>query len=200
MIEKVLEWSAFGGSLVSVWMYGRHPARGPLVGMTVALLFMAYGIVAGVYAAALSNVVFLWLHYQNYRKGKNMDWKKLKTQIADGFRSVQSHAHRLSSEAGWWDDVSTKEKLYEVIPTKLCLIHSEISEAMEGHRKNLADDHLPHHSMFAVELADAVIRIADLAGKCDIDLGPVIAEKMEYNASRPDHRRENRAKDGGKKY
>ena len=200
MIVTVLEWLAFGGSLLSVWMYGKHPTRGPVAGMAVAVTFMVYGIVAGVYAAALSNIVFFVLHNRNYRKGKNMDWAKLKSEISKGFRAVQDHAHRLSSEAGWWDNVTTEQQLYDIIPTKLCLIHSEVSEAMEGHRKGLPDDKLPHYSMFAVELADAVIRIGDLAGKCGIDLGPIIAEKMEFNASRPDHRRENRAKDGGKKY
>ena len=200
MIATALEWLAFSGSLLSVWMYGKHPSRGPLVGMTVSVLFMVYGIVGEVYAAALSNVVFFWLHNRNYRKGKNMDWAKIKNDIAKGFAAVQGHAHRLSSEAGWWDNVTTEQQLYDIIPTKLCLVHSEISEAMEGHRKGLPDDKLPHHSMFAVELADAVIRIGDLAGRCGIDLGPIIAEKMEYNASRPDHRRENRALDGGKKY
>lgn len=37
----------------------------------------------------------------------------------------------------------------------------------------------------AVELADAVIRIADLCGHMGIDLDAVIALKMEYNATRP---------------
>lgn len=37
----------------------------------------------------------------------------------------------------------------------------------------------------AVELADAVIRIADLCGHLGIDLDAVIAEKMAYNAGRP---------------
>lgn len=36
----------------------------------------------------------------------------------------------------------------------------------------------------AVELADAVIRIADLCGHLGIDLDAVIAEKMAYNAGR----------------
>ena len=129
-----------------------------------------------------------------------MDWVKIKKQIAEGFRVVQDQSHKRSLDAGWWDDVQTDERLYDVTPTKLCLIHSEISEAMEGHRKGLKDDKLPHHTMFAVELADAVIRIGDLAGRHGIDLGPIIAEKMEFNATRPDHKRENRALDGGKKY
>lgn len=37
----------------------------------------------------------------------------------------------------------------------------------------------------AVELADAVIRIADLCGHLGIDLDAVIEEKMAYNAERP---------------
>lgn len=37
----------------------------------------------------------------------------------------------------------------------------------------------------AVELADAVIRIADLCGHLGIDLDAVIEEKMAYNADRP---------------
>lgn len=37
----------------------------------------------------------------------------------------------------------------------------------------------------AVELADAVIRIADLCGHLGIDLDAVIAEKMAYNDGRP---------------
>lgn len=38
------------------------------------------------------------------------------------------------------------------------LLHSELSEAMEGNRKNLMDDKLPHHRMELVEVADFVIR------------------------------------------
>lgn len=37
----------------------------------------------------------------------------------------------------------------------------------------------------AVELADAVIRIADVCGAYGIDLEAAIVEKMEYNKSRP---------------
>ncbi len=38
---------------------------------------------------------------------------------------------------------------------------------------------------YGVELADAVIRIADLCGALHIDLERIISFKMEYNASRP---------------
>ena len=82
----------------------------------------------------------------------------------------------------------------------LALVHAEISEALEGHRKRLMDDHLPHRPMIEVELADAVIRIADLAGYLDLDLGGAIIEKLEYNRTRADHKLANRAMAGGKAF
>jgi NTP pyrophosphatase (non-canonical NTP hydrolase) len=86
------------------------------------------------------------------------------------------------------------------IGTCLMLIVSEISEAMEGDRKSLMDDHLPHRKMLEVELADAVIRIMDLAGREGLDLGGAMMEKLYYNSKRLDHKIENREKEGGKKY
>ena len=82
----------------------------------------------------------------------------------------------------------------------LCLVHSEISEAMEGARKNLMDDKLPHRKMIEVELADALIRIFDIAGAYNLDLGNAISEKRYFNANRADHKLENRLKDNGKKF
>jgi hypothetical protein len=106
--------------------------------------------------------------------------------------------HGLSVEGGWWSGPDADHPL--VVPTKLALIHSEISEGLEGHRKNRADEHLPHHSSLAVELADAVIRIGDLAGRLGIPLGTVIKEKLAYNAVRSDHTAAERAKASGKKF
>lgn len=124
--------------------------------------------------------------------------------------------HGLSNEAGWWVDRETGIDLKEavnnppdkihnligklVVVQKLCLSHSEVSEAMEGHRKNLMDDKLPHRKMIEVELADAVIRIMDLAGAMNLDLGGALVEKLVFNTQRPDHKPENRAADGGKGY
>jgi NTP pyrophosphatase (non-canonical NTP hydrolase) len=82
----------------------------------------------------------------------------------------------------------------------LCLVHSEVSEAMEGARKNLMDDKLPHRKMLEVELADTLIRIFDIAGSQGLDLGGAIAEKRNYNATRKDHKIENRLQDKGKKF
>ena len=80
------------------------------------------------------------------------------------------------------------------------LVVSEVAEAMEGYRKNLMDDKLPHRSMVEVELADVIIRVFDLAGAMKLDLGGAIEEKLNFNKIRPDHKIENRLKDNGKKF
>lgn len=77
---------------------------------------------------------------------------------------------------------------------------SELAEAMEGHRKNLMDDKLPHRKMFEVELVDALVRIFDMASVLVSDLGGVFVEKMEYNRTRKDHTNEARLAEGGKAY
>lgn len=175
---------------------------------------------------------------------------------------LQNKIHAQNKEMGWWDEPRPFD-------TFVCLFHSELSEAMEGDRKGLMDDHLTKYPMFQVELADFVIRCLDWLGSerfglwdstieeynsdgsdpwssgCDsntsliaelhscvsssymthsdryvsrsiiagsvicsfsyalennFDLHQIILEKVEYNKHRADHKRENRAKDGGKKY
>lgn len=130
------------------------------------------------------------------------------------------YCHKASRVAGWWthgptgvdliklvrgEDLTSAGALTALLASalvsqKICLSHSELSEGMEGHRKGLRDDKLPHRPMLEVELADAVIRIADLAGALGLDLGGAIAEKMAFNAVRPDHKLEARQEAGGKAY
>jgi len=71
--------------------------------------------------------------------------------------SLRDHIHQLNHK--WWIDIHTQQPLNRNIGELLMLVVSEIAEAMEGHRKNLRDDHLPDRSMIEVELADAMIRI-----------------------------------------
>lgn len=100
----------------------------------------------------------------------------------------------------WWRDVETGRPIERNVGELLMLCVSELAEALEGDRKNLMDDKLPHRKMFDVELADCLIRIFDLAGGMGIDLTVVFAEKMNYNAQRADHKIENRKLPGGKVY
>ena len=117
----------------------------------------------------------------------------MEKSFKENVNQLAYHCFNQSKIAGWHDNPRE-------IGTMLMLIVSEIAEAMEGDRKNLMDDHLPHRKMIEVELADAVIRIGDLAGKLRLDLGGAIDEKLAYNLNRADHKKENRSQDGGKKY
>ena len=100
----------------------------------------------------------------------------------------------------WWVDLHTGEPIDRNVGELLMLCTSELSEALEGHRKDLMDDKITTRKMFEVELADCLIRIFDMAGGFGLDLEGAYREKMAYNAIREDHKRENRLADGGKKY
>lgn len=117
-------------------------------------------------------------------------------------KALQDACHSASFHAGWWKGKDGKDSRENPMcfSQKLMLCVSELSEAMEGDRKGLMDDKLPHRPMREVELADAVIRIFDLAGAYGMDLGGAIAEKMAFNAVRPDHKPDARAAAGGKAY
>jgi NTP pyrophosphatase (non-canonical NTP hydrolase) len=118
--------------------------------------------------------------------------------LAQAINGFVDFCHGESVANKWWSDADRANPM--VVPTKLCLIHSEISEAMEGHRKSLMDDKLTHRKMIEVELADAMIRIGDLAGFLQLDLGGAVVEKQAFNNVRLDHKVGARKAAGGKAY
>lgn len=90
---------------------------------------------------------------------------------------------------GFWEDyeyASCAEVDFEYefdlnkyfLATKLALIHSEVTEALEDLRTN-------NFTRFGEELADIMIRTADLAGALGIDLEARIEQKMLANKKRP---------------
>lgn len=102
----------------------------------------------------------------------------------------------------WWQDPTTGLPIKRNRGELLALVHSEVSEALEGERKNLMDDKLPQYPMAQVECVDAIIRLLDyLAGihpGCDIQ--KIYEDKMEFNAIRADHKHEARLIAGGKQF
>lgn len=126
-------------------------------------------------------------------------------QAAKFFNESFQLMHTASWNAGWWHDpelgdLKSDNIIRYVVPTKIALIHSEISEGLEGYRKDKMDDKLPNRKMLEVELADAVIRIGDLAGALGLDVGGAIIEKMAFNRVREDHQPGNRYQSGGKSF
>lgn len=106
-----------------------------------------------------------------------------------------------AANAKWW--VSIEDGVTPLKRNKgelLMLVVSEVAEAMEGERKDLMDDKLPHRKMAEVELADAIIRIFDYAGAFGYDLEGAFREKLAFNATREDHTHEARKIAGGKQF
>lgn len=97
--------------------------------------------------------------------------------------------HQNAIEHGWYEGVTIENMGPDFIPSKLALVHSELSEALEAYRGHGIPERgnyaLPGEDSFQEELADAVIRIFDLCGFLALDIEIAINLKHEYNKSRP---------------
>lgn len=90
----------------------------------------------------------------------------------------------------------------------IALMHSELSEALEDHRRNKApnaywyedgklhledtgthrrslEGHLLKPCGIPSEMADVIVRVLDFCGAHKIDIARAVSEKMAYNQSRP---------------
>lgn len=76
--------------------------------------------------------------------------------------SLAAEVHK--ENATWWHDPATGAPISRNMGELCMLLISEVAEAMEGERKGLMDDKLPHRKMAEVEMADVVIRLLDVAG------------------------------------
>lgn len=108
---------------------------------------------------------------------------------------TQEEVFDLAVSEGWWDKARRANMLqqylvHDQVPEKLCLIHSEVSEALECFRKAPTWPEVLYGSTagkpegMASELADVVIRCMDLCEALGIDLNAAIRTKHEYNKSR----------------
>ena len=112
---------------------------------------------------------------------------------------LREQCHKQAKDAGWWSNLDGSDKdIHKGL--SIALMHSELSEALEGVRKNAQDEHLPHRSSVEVELADTLIRIFDFCGAHGLDIGGALVEKLEYNKTRADHTLEARQQPGGKDF
>jgi NTP pyrophosphatase (non-canonical NTP hydrolase) len=114
-------------------------------------------------------------------------------------KEIQQEIHKVNVEKGFWDEDRNVGEM-------LMLVTSELGEAIEAHRKGrfadmedfsirgidrsctedfVNDFEYDIKDTFEDEIADAVIRLLDLAAGLNINLERHISLKMQYNETRP---------------
>lgn len=112
------------------------------------------------------------------------------------FKRVQNRMYRISKEHGFHDnDYGNEGNEFDTffeyernaqLAQRLMLTVSELGEALEAIRHgNPPDSHIPKFTGLEAELADAVIRIMDLAEAANCRLAEAIIAKATYNNKRP---------------
>ena len=84
-----------------------------------------------------------------------------------------------SRDKGFWDENPRNKG------EMIALMHSELSEMLEGVRKPGPDEHCPDFTKEEVELADLLIRAGDYAAGHGLRVTEALQAKMAYNRSRP---------------
>lgn len=135
-----------------------------------------------------------------HNSGLHFDMTPEEGITLQGVRTLMDMAYATASFRGWHNNVETGQYEVRPFPISVALMHSELSEALEAHRRSAQDDKLPHRNGVEVELADCVLRIMDTAKAMGLDLAGALIEKNRYNRDRVDHSKDARTAPGGKKY
>ena len=95
------------------------------------------------------------------------------------WRRLEQEASEISASKGF------ENKRSENFGQIIALMHSELSEALEGARHgNPPSDHIHQYSAIEEEFADVVIRIMGCAYDRGYDVAGAILEKIEFNRNR----------------
>lgn len=104
-----------------------------------------------------------------------------RNEVILAMASLQKRIYGNAKLHGFWEEEQVN------FLAKVALVHSELSEAVEGYRKkgDEPDQHCPEFSNVQIELADAVIRILDIGTGFGLgNMGEAILAKMDYNEGR----------------
>lgn len=100
----------------------------------------------------------------------------------DGFLALPclvQEAHGVARSKGWWANSRS-------VPELLALVHAEVSEALEAYRVRGLEswDENGKPEGVAAELGDVILRILDMCGGLNLDIGRALSRKLAYNRTR----------------
>src|SRR5690348_3319725 len=108
--------------------------------------------------------MYVGSHITAEAREKNKNYQRQMIQsfgYASLVNSLVRVSHGNSVVCGWYRDKDSGAPINRNVGEMIALMHSELSEALEGYRKGEKDDHLPNRPAVEVELADALHRIFD---------------------------------------
>lgn len=104
---------------------------------------------------------------------------------------VTQDVHKIAISKGW-HDATVKDADGKIHPAQIlawvALVGTELAEAVEEVRAGTEPIYEGENGKpegLAIELADVVIRVMDMAGALDLDLAGAMAIKMAWNRTRP---------------
>lgn len=101
-------------------------------------------------------------------------------QLIQLWNIISADVYMTSKANGFWEEGINRNR-----GEMIALMHSELSECLEGIRKNTMDDHIPEFSSEEAELADTMIRIMDYDAGFKLRVMEALLAKLLYNKSRP---------------